>query len=256
MPPKPIKKRVFIIILVILFLLLLLFTIKPKQAPLKEEYTLVEILNKVTANYSKIISMVINFDYTWYLPLAVEDSLKIEIKDVTLSGMIFDDELYINTDGLKMEYNTDTGLTGKTSSSNNEYKYDHLLNWYSLVYETVMLCPMKFNFKEMMNIEGADIGMVKMEKEGYYSVDFYQEKNNKYIVFLINMRYGTVEMIKIMEKLGPDKQDEKSFYLITAILEDIKEEDGIYFPTTIQVKFRSEDKDYIIITKIKKMDFN
>ncbi|MBN1898335.1 MAG: hypothetical protein JW827_06130 [Spirochaetes bacterium] len=249
-----------IIIACLIFVLIGLFFIlsfeeeeQIKPYPLKDDYSLAEILYRVYNNYKKIANINMQFSWIWLQPISENRALRLDFQNGSLYHLPYHDRLKIKKGDMEISQNTNLGLVGYFKNNRDKSTYNVLVNWYMMVYDRIILFP--FNLKIIQEAYIGDIKYKRLEKKGYYLLETFLKKESLYVNFTVNMNYGTVEEINIVQDpIG--KRGEKNPYMINAKLGHIGISRNVFFPRYIQFSFSSPRVHYAFYTKIQNMRFN
>lgn len=252
--------KIFIIIFVISILLYILFSYSnnnsTEETKLKANYSLKEIIDKIQENYFKIETIQMTFSDTWMDERRINNAFELHIKNAKLYNSLLENRLKIKAKSIELIRDQESKIWGNYKTRTAQKKYYQLITWLISVYESALLLPLKIDFKKI--IEADKITVKKLEENQYYSL-LLTLNNNIKISLIINMYYGVVEKIDIIDKVKIKAKLNKKFYypyIIKAELSNIKKFNNIYFPQDVKVKFVSYNDKFIFQTKIKKIKFN
>ncbi|MBU1077214.1 MAG: hypothetical protein KKH98_07975 [Spirochaetes bacterium] len=256
------KKFLQIILIVLLISSGLLFLLVNKKGdlpvlPVKEDYTFNEIISAVSNNFNKIKTIRMDFSDTWYNKVGVDNNLESVITSSEIKNILSGEAFKIKSKGVEVAFHSNIGIIGNYKNKNYKYNYLHLVNWYRIVYEMVLLFPEDIKIDEM--IKDRTFHLKKMKKKGYYLISFMPKNNDLYIDLTVRMPYGVVVGINIIENLqAKDENDQEIYhtYMVNAELKDVTMVDDIFIPGSINVRYITHEDQYLFFTKIKKIKFN
>lgn len=250
-----------IILSALIFLLALLFLWqgqkKPAPLPLKDTYSTDEIITAIQKNYTKIRTIMMTFSDTWIDQRKINNPFNLHIPKAKLYHTLLDNRLKIKTKGLELSRDKKFKIWGNYKTKTAQKKYYHLINWLISVYETALLLPLKLDYTKIKEV--SSIIQTRLKEKGYYALSFSLKQNKIQIDLHVNMRFGTVEKLKIIEKIEyKDEKNRKVYYsyIIQAELNDITESENIFFPQAVQVKYMSRYDKFQFKTRIKKIKIN
>ncbi|MBN1897360.1 MAG: hypothetical protein JW827_01165 [Spirochaetes bacterium] len=245
-------------ILALLVLVLVISFFRTEELPpIKDNYSLEEILDKIESNYSKIKTIRMTFADKWVNMMDSSNAMYSEIKKAKLNDVLEENKLKIQSKRIEILKDPQLLLKGNFQTEEERYKYHQLINWLAIVYDNVLFLPGKIELKEL--IKNSKHQFQKMDQKGYYLLTIFSRNNDLYVNFIINMYYGIVEGIDIVQKLKFIGKHNRPFnipYIINALFSDFRNYNGIYFPNTIKVRYQSTEGNYVFHTRIKKLQFN
>ncbi|MBU1077778.1 MAG: hypothetical protein KKH98_10825, partial [Spirochaetes bacterium] len=253
------KMLLFIVISVFIAAFLILSEEEtPEPSPIKDDYSVQEILSTLYHNYAKIKNLQMNISTTWIRPVRKNIAIKLNILDTQLTDILDDeDSLKLSTEGVDIGRHADLGLIGYYRSKRYETKFFILINWINKFYKSLILFPR--GYKLIGDAAFEDIEVTKLKKKGYYLLETSLKDKRVYANFTVNMQYGAIDELNVVSFQTITNNIEGVVdipTMINAKFSHYADFKGIVFPQYIRISYFSPVVHYVFHTAVNEASFN
>ncbi|MDD5066191.1 MAG: hypothetical protein PHF84_04020 [bacterium] len=225
-----------------------------KAEPIKDHYSVQDILAEVKKNYSGIKTVQMDFSDQ----MKMTDSISNLSFSVLQNGELFHVQnggLKANQDEVELVVDRKMGIIGNYKGKQEQAVFNHMAQWIGVVYKMILLIPGQFQ-------EIARYKEVKSEKssgKGYYTLHFPAGDDGIVMDAEVDVSRGTVEKLKIVQtSLIRDMRENLTFapYEIEARLGKFKAYGNSFFPREIKASYKGREGLLTFDSRIKGVKFN